>query len=41
MTDKLMMISTLKQKKAPAPVLRAVDFIAETNEIKSYDGERS
>lgn len=39
-TDHLMMISTLKQKKAPAPVLRAVDFIAETNEIKTYVSDK-
>ena len=32
-TENLMMIQTLKQKKAQAPVLRAVDFIPETNEI--------
>lgn len=36
-TDRLMMISTLKQKKALAPVLRAVDFVAETNEIQPYN----
>lgn len=35
-TENLMMIQTLKQKKAKAPVLRAVDFYAETNEIGTY-----
>lgn len=35
-TENLMMIQTLKQKKARAPVLRAVDFIAETNEVRTY-----
>ncbi len=36
-TERLMLIQTLKQKKAKAPVLRAVDFIAETNEIATYN----
>lgn len=35
-TDNLMLIQTLKQKKAKAPVLRAVDFLPEINEIQSY-----
>lgn len=35
-TENLMLIQTLKQKKAKAPVLRAVDFLPETNEIKPY-----
>lgn len=35
-TENLMLIQTLKQKKAKAPVLRAVDFCPETNEIKQY-----
>lgn len=35
-TDRLMLIQTLKQKKAAAPVMRAVDFIPETNEIRTY-----
>lgn len=35
-TDNLMMIQTLKQKKAQAPVLRAVDFYPSTNEIGTY-----
>lgn len=39
-TDNLMMVQTLKQKKAQAPVLRAVDFIPETNEIQTYDPNR-
>jgi replicative DNA helicase len=39
-TDNLMLIQTLKQKKAKAPVLRAVDFIPETNEIQTYDPNR-
>ena len=39
-TDNLMMIQTLKQKKAKAPVLRAVDFLPETNEIQTYDPNR-
>jgi len=39
-TDNLMLIQTLKQKKAKAPVLRAVDFIPETNEIQTYDPKR-
>jgi len=39
-TDNLMMIQTLKQKKAKAPVLRAVDFLPETNEIQTYDPKR-
>lgn len=39
-TENLMLIQTLKQKKAKAPVLRAVDFIPETNEIETYNPER-
>ena len=39
-TENLMLIQTLKQKKAKAPVLRAVDFIPETNEIEPYNPER-
>lgn len=39
-TENLMMMQTLKQKKAKAPVLRAVDFIPETNEIQTYNSER-
>lgn len=39
-TDNLMLINTLKQKKAKAPVLRAVDFIPETNEIETYNPNR-
>ena len=39
-TENVMMIQTLKQKKAKAPVLRAVDFIPETNEIQTYDPQR-
>jgi hypothetical protein len=35
-TENLMMVSTLKQKKAKAPVLRAVDFYPETNQIGAY-----
>ena len=35
-TENLMMIQTLKQKKAKAPVLRAVDFYPSTNEISTY-----
>jgi replicative DNA helicase len=39
-TENLMMMQTLKQKKAKAPVLRAVDFLPETNEIQTYDPNR-
>jgi replicative DNA helicase len=39
-TENLMMVQTLKQKKAKAPVLRAVDFLPETNEIQAYDPNR-
>jgi len=39
-TENLMMIQTLKQKKAKAPVLRPVDFIPETNEIETYNPHR-
>jgi replicative DNA helicase len=39
-TDNLMLIQTLKQKKAKAPVLRAVDFLPEINEIQTYDPKR-
>jgi replicative DNA helicase len=39
-TENLMLMQTLKQKKAQAPVLRAVDFIPETNEIQVYDPNR-
>lgn len=35
-TENLMLIQTLKQKKAKAPVLRAVDFCPERNEIGKY-----
>lgn len=35
-TENLMLIQTLKQKKAKAPVLRAVDFYPEMNEIRTY-----
>lgn len=38
-TENLMMMQTLKQKKAKAPVLRAVDFIPETNEIRAYNAK--
>lgn len=38
-TENLMMIQTLKQKKAQAPVLRAVNFYPETNEIGAYKNE--
>ena len=36
-TKNLMLIQTLKQKKGEAPVLRAVDFLPETNEIQTYN----
>jgi replicative DNA helicase len=39
-TESLMLIQTLKQKKAKAPVQRAVDFLPETNEIQTYDPNR-
>jgi replicative DNA helicase len=39
-TENLMMMQTLKQKKAKAPVLRAVDFLPETNEIQTYNPNR-
>lgn len=39
-TENLMLIQTLKQKKAKAPVLRAVDFLPATNEIQTYDPQR-
>jgi len=39
-TENLMLMQTLKQKKAKAPVLRAVDFLPETNEIETYDPSR-
>lgn len=39
-TETLMLIQTLKQKKAKAPVLRAVDFLPELNEIETYDPRR-
>lgn len=39
-TENLMMVQTLKQKKAKAPVLRAVDFLPETNEIQTYNPNR-
>ena len=39
-TENLMMIQTLKQKKAQAPVLRAVDFVPQTNEIETYNPNR-
>ena len=35
-TEKLMLIGTLKQKKAIAPVITAVDFHPETNEFTAY-----
>lgn len=35
-TENLMLIQTLKQKKGKAPVLRAVDFYPQTNEIGNY-----
>jgi replicative DNA helicase len=35
-TENLMLIQTLKQKKAKAPVLRAVDFMPEFGEIQTY-----
>lgn len=35
-TENLMLVQTLKQKKAKAPVLRAVDFYPQTNEIGNY-----
>jgi len=40
-TENLMLIKTLKQKKAKAPVRRAVDFFPETNEIKPYTPPRN
>ncbi|TXH59221.1 MAG: hypothetical protein E6Q97_00270, partial [Desulfurellales bacterium] len=39
-TENLMLIQTLKQKKGKAPVLRAVDFLPEANEIETYDPQR-
>jgi replicative DNA helicase len=39
-TNNLMLIQTLKQKKGEAPVLRAVDFLPETNEIQTYNPQR-
>jgi len=36
-TKNLMLMQTLKQKKGEAPVLRAVDFLPETNEIQTYN----
>jgi replicative DNA helicase len=39
-TENLMLMQTLKQKKAKAPVLRACDFLPETNEIQTYDPNR-
>ena len=35
-TKRLMLIQTAKQKRGEAPVLRAVDFYPETNQIKPY-----
>lgn len=35
-TDRLMLIQISKQKKGKAPVLKALDFYAETNEIRPY-----
>lgn len=35
-TKRLMLIQTAKQKRGEAPVLRAVDFIPELNQIKPY-----
>lgn len=40
-TENLMLLNTLKQKKAKAPVLRAVDFVPETNEIRTYTPPQS
>lgn len=37
-TKRLMLIQTAKQKRGEAPVLRAVDFLPETNEIRPYSG---
>lgn len=39
-TENLMIMQTLKQKKAKAPVLRAVDFMPEVNEIETYNPNR-
>lgn len=36
-TENLLLIQTLKQKKAKAPVLRAVDFCPELCEIRTYE----
>jgi len=38
-TPRLMLIQTAKQKRGVAPVLRAVDFHPETNEIRPYTSE--
>jgi replicative DNA helicase len=35
-TPNLMMLQTIKQKRGEAPVLRAVDFFPEINEIRDY-----
>jgi len=40
-TENLMLMQTLKQKKGKAPVLSVVDFIPETNEIRRYDPNRN
>jgi len=39
-TENLMLIQTLKQKKGKAPVLRAVDFLPDMGEIETYNPER-
>jgi replicative DNA helicase len=35
-TERLMLMQILKQKRGKAPVLKAVDFVPETNEIRPY-----
>lgn len=37
-TKRLMLLQTAKQKRGEAPVLSAVDFFPETNQIKPYTG---
>ena len=39
-TENLMMIQTLKQKKGKAPVLRAVDYLPQFNRIETYSPNR-
>ncbi len=39
-TENLMMIETLKQKKGKAPVLRAVDYLPQFNRIETYNPNR-